>query len=113
MPMRKRVLLSKDEHIEPHLIAIAISVPRKCGRIAHLGDNSCHSPALSSGMSWTFDMRIQQLLIEPSQSARFESTVGWITSRSPWYVDTIWSMLCTGISRVVNTPPVNLPLLLT
>ena len=37
MPMRKRVLLIKGEHIEPHLTAIAISVPRKCGRTAHLG----------------------------------------------------------------------------
>jgi hypothetical protein len=113
MPMRKRVLLSKDDHIEPHLTAMAVSVPRKCGGIAHLGDNSCHSPPLSSGMSRTFDMRVHQLLIEPSHSARFESTVGRIASRSPRYVDTIWSMLCTGISRVINTPPVNPPLLLT
>jgi hypothetical protein len=110
MPMRKRVLLSKDEHIESHLAAIAISGPRKCGRTAHLGDKQL---SFARTFLRNFFMRVQQLLIEPSQSVRFESTVGWITSRSPWYVDTISSMLGTGISRAVNAPPVNRPLLLT
>jgi hypothetical protein len=33
MPMRKRVLLIKDEHIEPHLTAIAISGPESVGEL--------------------------------------------------------------------------------
>jgi hypothetical protein len=66
LPMRDTFCSPRDEHIESDLVAIAISVLRNCGRIAHLGDESCHSPALSSGMSCTFDMRFQQLLVEPS-----------------------------------------------